>query len=123
MVMILEDKTAGDLIALSASGTIVKADYEKVWPLVQHLVQQHGNIRIYLEVHEIDMISARALWEEIKMDVKHFRDFSKLAVVGDSFWKQMATFAMGFFTSGGAKYFTFEEKEQAWAWVSQTTNA
>jgi hypothetical protein len=119
MVKILEDKTAGDLIALVAEGKIDKADYEKVWPLVEQKVKEHGKIRVYLEARDIDFITLRALYEEVKMDVKYFRDFSKAAVVGDKAWKQMATFAFKLVTSGDARYFEFDERQQAWEWVSQ----
>jgi hypothetical protein len=119
MVTILEDKTVGDMIALVAEGKIEKADYDKVWPLVEQKVQEHGKIRVYVEVREIDMVTLRALYEEVKMDVKHFRDFSKAALVGDKTWKQMATLAVNFITSGEARYFDLEEKQQAWEWVSQ----
>jgi hypothetical protein len=119
MVTILEGKTAGDLIALVAEGKIDKADYDLVWPLVEQKVREHGKIRVYLEAREIDLITLRALYEEVKMDVKHFRDFSKAAVVGDKTWKQMATYAFKLITSGDARYFGFDEKQQAWEWVSQ----
>jgi hypothetical protein len=123
MVRILEDKTEGDLIALAAEGEIEKADYDKVWPLVEQKVQEHGKIRVYVEVREIDMITLRALWEEIKMDVQHFRDFSKAALVGDKAWKALATQAFNLITSGEARYFELDEQQQAWEWVSQPVSA
>ena len=123
MVTIQEDKTQGDLIAVVAEGKIDKSDYDKVWPLVEQKVKEHGKIRVYIEARDIDMITLRALYEEVKMDVKYFRDFSKAAVVGDKTWKQMAAFAFNLITSGEARFFEFDEKQEAWEWVSQPVSA
>lgn len=119
MVTIFEDKTANDLIAMEAQGQIDKSDYDKFKPLLEKTLQQYGKARLYLEIKDIDMISLRALWEEVKVDMKHIHDFSKVAVVGDKAWKEMAAYAMKLLTTVDAKYFDFSEQQAAWEWVSQ----
>ena len=58
-----------------------------------------------------------ALWEDIKFDLKHFRDIDRLAMVGDRTWqKWMATFCRPF-TSATIRYFDHDEITDAREWL------
>jgi hypothetical protein len=116
MVEMLE-QTKGDLIAVHAEGTVEKADYDKVIPLMEKAIEQHGKIRIYLEVGDLDFFGARALWEEVKADIKYYNNMRKAAIVGNASWKLMATNVLDKRMPLEAKYFSFEEKDEARKWI------
>ena len=60
-----------------------------------------------------------ALWEDIKFDVKHFRDIERLAMVGDSKWEAgMAVFCKPF-TSAKIKYFDVSKVDDAREWIRE----
>ncbi len=58
-----------------------------------------------------------ALWEDIKFDIKHFKDIELLAIVGESQWeKGMAKFCTPF-TTAKIRYFDVKQQDEARAWI------
>lgn len=116
MIQVLEE-SKDDLVAFRISGHIDKRDYEIMLPLLEEKIKQHGKIRVYAEVYEVEDYSLKALWEDIKFDFKHASDFSRAAVVGDRKWLDWLTMIAKPFTSAEVKYFDFTQRDQAWAWI------
>ena len=64
--------------------------------------------------------TAGALWEDIKFDVRHFRDIERLALVGEKKWeKGMAVFCKPF-TTAKVRYFERAKADEARAWLQET---
>ncbi len=116
MIQILEEARA-DLFAFRISGHVDKRDYDVIVPLLEDKIKQHGKIRAYCEVQDIEDYSIKALWADLKFDVKHVADFTRIAIVGDKKWMDWAITMAKPFTSGELKYFDFSQREQAWAWI------
>jgi hypothetical protein len=58
------------------------------------------------------------LWEDIKFDVKHFRDIERLALVGEKKWEEgMATFCKPF-TTAEVRYFDRAQVDDAREWIA-----
>ena len=118
MPLQLNEKDGGKILEVNVSGKIVAEDYEHFVPEVERLVKQHGKIRVLFDMVDFHGWSAGALWEDIKFDVKHFRDIERLAMIGDRQWEQgMAVFCRPF-TTAEVKYFDRAEAEQARAWLA-----
>jgi len=61
--------------------------------------------------------TAGALWEDLKFDLKHWRDIERLAFVGDKKWeKGMAAFCKPF-TKAQIQYFDMAQLEEARGWL------
>lgn len=118
MIQLLEESKE-DLVAFRISGHIDKSDYEIMLPVLEEKIKQHGKIRVYAEVQEVDDYTFEALWEEIKFDFKHATDFTKAAIVGDKTWIDWATVMAKPFTSAQIRYFDFTQRDQAWAWIHE----
>jgi hypothetical protein len=58
-----------------------------------------------------------AFWEEIKFDVKHFRDIDRVAFVGDKKWEASMSKFCRPFTTAEIRFFPPEKKEEARAWL------
>ena len=117
MTVDLREEAAGKVLAVRLSGKLAKADYERFVPEIERLIKAGGKIRILLELHDFHGWEASALWEDIKFDVKHFRDIERLAVVGESKWEQgMAAFCKPF-TTATIKYFDHTKAAEAKTWV------
>jgi len=116
MIQLLEE-SRGDLVAFRISGSVDRHDYNIMLPLLQERIRQHGKVRVYAEVQDVEDYSLRALWEDIKFDVKHASDFSKVALIGDSKWIDWLTVMAKPFTSAEVKYFNFAQKQLAWDWI------
>lgn len=115
----LEEKAGGKIAILKATGKLAAEDYEFFVPEIERLMNQHGKIRILLELHDFRGWSAGALWEDLKFDVKHFNDIERLAIVGDKKWeKGMAIFCKPF-TTAKVRYFDMSQADEAREWISQ----
>lgn len=118
MLEILEE-SKGDLAAVRVSGKVDKHDYDVMLPLLEEKIKQYNKIRVYAELKDIDMYSAKALWEEIKYDVKHATNFSRVAVVGDDKWLDWVALAASPFTSAEVKSFTTTQRAEAITWLNE----
>jgi hypothetical protein len=117
MAVDLREEDGGKLLVLTLSGKLTKEDYEKFGPEVERLIKQHGKVRILCQMQDFHGWSLGALWEDVKFDVKHFRDIERLALVGDRKWeKDMAAFCKPF-TTAKIKYFDVSAADEAATWI------
>ncbi|QDV42098.1 hypothetical protein Enr13x_19410 [Stieleria neptunia] len=115
----LATRSDSNVIHLHVSGTMNHEDYEIFGPDIEQVIQKHGKIRVLLELDDFHGWTARALWDDIKFDIQHFRDIERIAMVGDSTWeKWMAVFCKPF-TAATIKYFDASDIDAAWDWISE----
>lgn len=107
-----------NILEVTVSGKLSKEDYDHFVPITEKMIEE-GKIRVFFEMHDFHGWEVAALWEDIKFDVKHFRDIERLAMVGDSKWeKGMAIFCKPF-TSASVRYFDESQKEEARSWIRE----
>jgi hypothetical protein len=120
MSLQLDHDPAAKVLTVQASGKLEASDYETLAPRVEGLIRDEGKLDMLLVLRDFHGWTAGALWEDIKFDVKHFRDIRKLAVVGESKWeKGMAAFCKPF-TTAAVKYFPMEQMGSARTWIGLT---
>ena len=109
--------TTGKLTHLKLSGKLTKESYENFVPAIEKQIQEHGKLRLLVEMHDFHGWTAGALWEDIKFDSQHWRDIERLAIVGETKWEQgMATFCKPF-TTAKIKYFDHSKLDEAKTWI------
>jgi len=118
MIQILND-TMDDLIALQITDGVTKEDYDRLAPLIEEKSKQYDKIRLYAELREISDIGLGAIWEDLKMDVKHYNDFHRIAVVGPEDWKENLVDIAKQLVPAEVKYFDATEAQTARAWISE----
>jgi hypothetical protein len=113
----LHEEEGGKILMVRATGRLSKEDYERFVPEVDRLITQHGKIRVLFDMIDFHGWTARAVWEDLKFAVAHFRDIERLAVVGDKAWEHgMAVFCRPF-TKAEMRYFDRGEEDEARAWI------
>jgi SpoIIAA-like len=118
-MLTLQEDAGGKILSLKISGKLTKEDYHKFLPKVEDLIKKHGKIRILMEMTDFHGWEMGALWEDIKFDVKHFRDIERLAMIGDSKWEAgMAVFCKPF-TTAKIKYFDVSKASEAGPWIRE----
>lgn len=109
----------GKVLTIRTIGKLTAEDYHQFVPQTEQLINKHGKIRVLFDMREFHGWSMAALWEDIKFDIKHFKDIERLAMIGDRKWeKWMATFCRPF-TSAEIRYFDQSEAEQAHPWLCE----
>jgi hypothetical protein len=63
---------------------------------------------------------AGALWQEIKFDMKHFKDIERCAAVGDQRWQKWLTEFCVPFTKATIRYFDSADTAAARKWLGDS---
>ena len=115
----LKEETGGNILTVQVSGKLAKTDYERFVPEFERLVRERGKLRVLFDMTGFHGWEAGALWDDIKFDVKHFRDLERLALVGDKKWQHgMASFCKPF-TSATIRYFAHPDDAKAREWLAE----
>lgn len=110
-----------DVVGIHAIGEVTRDDYERVLlPRIDELVKRQGEIK-YLLVLETDVqnFSAGSWWEDLKLGLKNFTKWNKIAVVTDQKSVEWFTDAFRFFIPGKSKGFPLDEVDKAIKWISE----
>ena len=119
MPLQLLEEGAGKIVHVRLTGKLTRQDYEHFAPEVERLINQYRKIRVLVEMRDFHGWDAGALWEDIKFDLKHFRDIERIAMVGETKWEAgMAAFCKPF-TSAKIRYFEHGHEEEARHWIER----
>ncbi len=114
----VSEEDDGKLLVIRMTGKLHKHDYLHFVPIVEKAVQKHGKVRMLVQMHNFHGWDASAWWEDVKFDVKHFKDIERLAIVGERTWEQwMAAFCKPF-TTATVQYFSSEKAAEAREWIT-----
>ncbi len=117
MALSIEEQEGGRILSVKLSGTLGKGDYENFVPEVERLIQKHGKIRMIVDMHDFHGWDMGALWEDIKFDLKHFKDIGRLAIVGETKWQEWMSKFCNPFTAAEIRYFDHDQADRANAWI------
>ncbi len=107
----------GKILVVKLTGELTKEDYEQFSPEVERLIKEHGKLRMLVQMYYFEGWTPGALWQDLKFDLKHFRDVERLALVGEKAWEHgMALFCKPF-TTATVRYFDRSEADQAETWI------
>ncbi len=117
----LETIAVGRALEVHVTGKLTKESYERLVPAVDGQIKQYGKLHILFVMQDFHGWTAGAMWEDLKFDLKHWKDIERLAIVGEKKWEQgMASFCKPF-TKAQIRYFDIAQIEDARKWVAETT--
>ena len=109
----------GKILVVQATGKLSKSDYEEFVPETERLIKQFGKIRVLFEMHDFHGWEMAGVWEDMKFDLKHFRDIERLAIVGEKAWEHGMTVFCRPFTTAKLRYFDSSKAEEATNWIEE----
>jgi hypothetical protein len=122
MAIQLIEKLGGKVLEVQVSGKLSHEDYVQFAPKFEEQIKEHGKLRVLFDMVDFHGWKAAALWDDVKLDVKHSSDIERLAIVGDKEWeKGMSVFCRPF-TSAEIRYFDHAQLEDARAWIEGETS-
>ncbi|OLT01281.1 hypothetical protein BJF90_32890 [Pseudonocardia sp. CNS-004] len=109
----------GDVIGFRARGVLTEDDYQSVLdPHLQKALEAGGRIRVLVLMEEtFQGWNVRAAWRNTCLDLRHRRDFDKVAIVGAPTWEQWCAKLANLLIAGEIKIFTRDELSAAWTWL------
>ncbi len=117
MIEHIETSADGKAMRFKAGGKLTHEDYQALIPQLEKAIATHGKISILVELVGLSGIEPRAILDEFAFDIRHFRDFDRLAVVGDQDWEDWMTRLTDRLTPGEMRYFKTGDAAAAWTWV------
>ena len=105
-------------LKLTLKGKLTHEDYETVIPMIENALigVKEPKVKALVDAREFDGYEIRAAWDDLKFGLKHNKEFTKLALVGDKKWEEYAVKISNWFMSGDMRY--FEDMPAALAWLN-----
>jgi hypothetical protein len=121
MIRQLDDMPEG-VLGLEAVDDVEKEDYEKVvLPAVEEAHARHGKLRVvYVLGPAFDEYEGGAVWEDLKLGLRHPATFERIALVTDAGWAAPALRVLSVLWPGQARAFRLAELDDAKSWAAAT---
>jgi nucleotide-binding universal stress UspA family protein len=113
----IDDQSTDSVFGFHLSGTLTRDDYRKYLPRIEEAIRAHGKVSVLVHIEPLSGIKFGALWEELKFDLKHFRHFKRIALVGDKKWHEWSISFASHLTSAEGRYFPSTDLDEAWRWI------
>ncbi len=115
----IEMVARGNELEVQLTGKLTKEFYEKLAPVVEKQIAEHGKLRILVIMHDFHGWTPTAVWEDMKFDFKHSRDIERLALVGEKTWEKAMAAICKPFTGAKIRYFDQAEIDEAREWLAE----
>ncbi len=83
----LDTKHDGQTAILDVRESMTAKEYEKLKGELEPLFQKHTKLDLVIDVSGLSAMSLGAMGRDLTYTLKHFNDFRRVAVVGDSTWQ------------------------------------
>ena len=109
------------VLGLEAVDDVEKEDYENViLPAIEQAIAEHGKVRlVYVLGPEFDDYEEEAVWEDLKLGVRHPASFERMAIVTNARWAGPAIKILSVLWPGQARAFPLAELESAKRWAAE----
>lgn len=104
----------GNRVVVEASGKLDESDYRDLVPQLEHVIDTRGSLRLLVHLRDFHGWTGKGLWEDLRFDVKHRRDFERVAIVGERKAEEIGTQLSKPIFSGEMRFFEDEARAQAW---------
>lgn len=101
------------------SGKLHDEDYKTFVPAVEAAIANQGKVRLFAQFDDFHGWDLHAAWDDTKFGMKHFRNFERIAMVGDRQWEKWMAAICKPFTGAKVKYFDASQLDAAWAWIAE----
>ena len=108
-----------NVVAIEATGKVTHEDYQNTLiPRVEAMLSK-GPIRmLYVIRKEFTGFELEALWDDGNLGLKHWRDFSHIAIVADQMWLRAAVSMFMPFFHGEVRMFGLSQLPAAKDWIT-----
>lgn len=125
--MLAELSDAEDIIAVSISERLEKADIERIMQRLDAAFERHGKVHIFAEVRDFEGMPAEAWLSDIRHGLKYLGrlgQFGRIAIVSNQSWIRVASrIESALLPFVSYEVFTPEHRDHALAWVKGEIDA
>jgi hypothetical protein len=78
-----------------------------------------GKVRLFAQFEDFQGWNLHAAWHDFKFGAKHYRDFERIAMLGDQKWERWMAAVCKPFTAAKLRYFDLSEIDAARTWIGE----
>jgi hypothetical protein len=119
MAVEVRESADGKVLAVTFHDRITRQDYDQFVPAVNRAVRKHRKVRLLVEMADVHGWSVGALWEDLKLDLKHYGHVERLALVGDQKWESGLAVYSRMLGTAEIRHFDAAHAAEARAWVRE----
>ena len=120
----IETHTENSIIAVKASETLSKKDFDKLAPTLKEFVASNQDCHLLLTLERFkgwDDVSS--FWEDLKLDVEFIGEFDRIAIVGEKKWQKWGTNLLDSLTKTELNFFEITNADDAWLWLTDKAHS
>lgn len=108
-----------NVLAFRGTGDVTAEDYERVLiPAVETTLRKYRKVRMFYDLGPgFRRFTAGAMWDDLKVGLKHLTAWDKVALVTDVRWIRNMIRCMAVMIPGRVKVFSSNEEEAARNWI------
>lgn len=107
------------VIGLKLHGKLHDEDYQSFVPMVDAVVAAEGKVRLFAQFEDFHGWDLHAAWDDFRFGMRHYRDFDRVAMVGDRNWEAWMATLYKPFTRAEVRYFDASQIDEAWDWIRE----
>ena len=107
------------ILGFKMCGKLHDEDYKTFVPEFDAAIAAEGKVRLFAQFDDFHGWDLPAAWDDFKVGMKHYRDFERIAMVGDRKWEAWMARLCKPFTKASVRYFDASEIDEAWAWLHE----
>lgn len=119
----LERVADTNVCKIEASGKLTKEDYGHFVTELEQCISEEGKVRVLFTMHDFHGWETGAMWEDLKLDVRHFNHIERIGLVGETKWEKVMAMLCKPFTAAKVKYFDVSEADAAETWICEGLHA
>ncbi|PCH85160.1 MAG: STAS/SEC14 domain-containing protein [Piscirickettsiaceae bacterium] len=103
-------------LSIKATGKLSHDDYKIIVPMLESAINNvaQPEINVLFDGSEFQGWELRAAWDDLKLGLKHGREFKKVAIYGNDKWLEITAKVGRWFISGKVKYFNNLDDALGW---------
>lgn len=106
------------ILAIGVNGKLTAADYEKLDALLNHQYDRYGKLRILLHIEDLQGITLRAFWEDLRTGIRNYSKIERVAVLGSQNWLKPAVKISDLISPGiDMQFFPETDRQRAIGWL------
>jgi hypothetical protein len=110
-------RSSGNVLGYRCGDQITQAEVREIHREIRDAIEEHGRVRLLIHIADLDLPTAKAVWEDLKLLPVYVTDVERYAIVGDAKWQEWLSGITDRLTRGEAQHFPADQLDEAWDWA------
>jgi len=104
-------------VAYRITRPLSQEEIKKIIAELEGTIVSGGKLRVLIDLQSFPYEDLQVFWEDFKFDVKHARDFERMALVGGNELEKWSTRLFAALTWTRCRCFPAGRVDEAWEWL------